>query len=115
MRAERDTLREIVRAIVEARIRETDITDGTRVPFGSKKHVTDLEMRIADLERWRDRQRRGSETRANYARLITRLRSELRSANRYAERKAAEVASRGGRAPALDEPEPDDLLIDDEL
>lgn len=75
-------LRGIVRALIEARIRETDITDGTRVPFGSPEHITDLEMRISDLERWRDRQRRGSEARANYARLISALKRELRSAVR---------------------------------
>jgi hypothetical protein len=80
----KDLLRGVIKEIVESRIRETDITDGSRVPFGSPEHVTDLEMRIADLERWRDRQRRGSEQRANYARLITRLRAELRSANRVA-------------------------------
>lgn len=80
----RSLIRGIIKEIAEARIRETDITDGSRVPFGSHEHVTDLEMRIADLERWRDRQRRGSEARANYARLISRLRSELRSAVRVA-------------------------------
>jgi len=81
-------LRSLVRTILEARIRETDITDGTRVQFGSPEHVTDLEMRIADLERWRDRQRRGSEARANYARLISALRRELRSAYRVNEPKS---------------------------
>lgn len=75
-------LRSLVRTLIEARIRETDITDGTRVPFGSPEHVTDVEMRISDLERWRDRQRRGSEARANYARLIGALKRELRSATR---------------------------------
>ncbi len=80
----KDLLRGVIKEMVEARMRETDITDGSRVPFGSQEHVTDLEMRIADLERWRDRQRRGSEARANYARLIGRLRAELRSANRIA-------------------------------
>lgn len=82
-------LRGIVRALIEARIRETDITDGTRVPFGSPEHVTDLEMRISDLERWRDRQRRGSEARANYARLISALKRELRSAIRMSEPRPA--------------------------
>ena len=80
-----ETLRACVRALLrEERLRETDITDGSRVPFGSSEHTVDLEMRIADLERWRDRQRRGSEARANYARLIARLRNELRAAARVA-------------------------------
>jgi len=106
MKADSTTLREYVRIVLESRLRETDITDGSRVPFGSKKHILDLETRIADLERWRDRQRRGSETRANYARLITRLRSELRAANRYSEKKATET---------VEKIKPDeDLLIDED-
>lgn len=96
-------LKDYVRALIESRLRETDITDGSRVPFGSKKHIADLETRIVDLERWRDRQRRGSESRANYARLISRLRSELRSASRYAEKKATEL---------VDKFDDDDLLLD---
>ncbi len=91
-------LRGIVRALIEARIRETDITDGSRVPFGSPEHVSDLGMRISDLERWRDRQRRGSEARANYARIITALKRELRSANRVNEPKPDPLL-----APAADE------------
>ncbi len=83
-------LRNLVRTIIETRIRETDITDGTRVSFGSPEHVTDLEMRISDLERWRDRQRRGSEARANYARLIGALKRELRAAVRVSEPKLVE-------------------------
>ena len=82
-------LRGIVRALIEARIRETDITDGRRVQFGSTDHVSDLENRISDLERWRDRQRRGSEARANYSRLISQLKRELRSALRVNDPKPA--------------------------
>lgn len=82
-------LRGIVRALIEARIRETDITDGRRVQFGSIDHISDLEARISDLERWRDRQRRGSEARANYARLISQLKRELRSALRVNEPKSS--------------------------
>lgn len=74
----------IQEAIQESRraMREADISDGSKVPYGSEKHVADLESRIADLTRWRDRQRRGSESRANYARLITKLKGELRTAKR---------------------------------
>lgn len=68
--------------VIEAKAREVDTSDGTRVPFGSKEHVSDLEIRIADLSRWRDRQKRGSEARANYARIIARLKNELRVAKR---------------------------------
>jgi RNA polymerase-interacting CarD/CdnL/TRCF family regulator len=109
MKTDHNLLKNYIRALVESRLRETDITDGSRVPFGSKKHVADLETRITDLERWRDRQRRGTEARANYARLIGRLRSELRAAGRYAERKATETLDRAENKPE------DDLLIDDDV
>jgi hypothetical protein len=81
------SLREYIQILVEKRIREADVTDGSKVPFGSDRHMKDLEVRISDLSRWRDKQRKGSEARANYARLINRLRGELKSAKRAAEKK----------------------------
>jgi hypothetical protein len=102
-----DALKDYIRILVESRLRETDISDGSRVPFGSNKHIADLELRIVDLEKWRDRQRRGSETRANYARLISRLRAELRSAERYSERKATETVEK------IKPQDPEDLIVDD--
>jgi hypothetical protein len=68
-------------------MREADVSDGSRVPHGSKKHVKDLEARIASLTTWRDKQKRGSESRANYSRLISRLKGELASAKRAAAKK----------------------------
>jgi hypothetical protein len=86
-----ESIKEFVsEVILERRIRETDISDGSRVPHGSAKHIKDLEVRIADLTRWRDKQRRGSEARANYSRLISRLRGELSSARRFAAKKKDE-------------------------
>lgn len=70
--------------VAERRMREADISDGSRVPHGSTKHVRDLETRIRSLVMFRDAQRRGSETRANYSRLVSRLRGELASAKRSA-------------------------------
>lgn len=66
--------------IAEKKIREADISDGSKVPHGSNEHIKDLKNRISDLTRWRDRQKKGSEARANYARLLNRLKSELKSA-----------------------------------
>jgi hypothetical protein len=80
-----EALKKLVKLVVEARLREVDVTDGT-APHGSEKHISDLQTRIEDLTKWRDRQRRGSESRANYSRLIARLRAELKSAIRFAER-----------------------------
>ena len=78
------TLEEYVGLVVERKMREADISDGSRVPHGSTKHIRDLETRIASLSMWRDKLRRGSEQRANYSRLISRLKGELASAKRYA-------------------------------
>lgn len=83
-------LKEYVDLVVEKRMREADVSDGSRVPHGSLKHIKDLEHRIASLSMWRDKQKRGSEARANYSRLISRLKAELASA-----RKAAAAAKTG--------------------
>jgi hypothetical protein len=77
-------LKEYVDLVVERKMREADVSDGSRVPHGSSKHIKDLESRIKSLIMWRDKQRRGSEARANYARVINRLKSELSSARRTA-------------------------------
>lgn len=72
----------------EARLREADITGDKKVPWGSDEHVADLEKRISELMTWRDKQRRGSESRANYSRLISKLKAELSSAKRQASKTA---------------------------
>jgi hypothetical protein len=74
--------------LVEKKVREADISGGDRVKYGSSKHVNDLQRRIAELETWRNKQKRGSESRANYSRLISRLKGELASAKRRAAKKA---------------------------
>lgn len=76
-------LKKYIKLVVESRLREADVTDG-KAEWGSEEHVRDLQNRIDDLVKWRDRQRKGTEARANYARLITRLRAELKSAMRQA-------------------------------
>lgn len=83
-------LKEFISLAVESRIKEADVTDG-KAEWGSDEHVADLEMRISDLIRWRDKQRRGSEARANYSRLVSRLKGELASAKRRAARKSVKV------------------------
>lgn len=77
-------LKEYVDLLLEKRMREADVSDGSRVKHGSRKHIKDLEHRISSLEMWRAKQKRGSEARANYSRLISRLKAELASARRQA-------------------------------
>lgn len=80
-------LHEVAQLLVEARVREADISDGSKVKWGHSKQIRDLKKRIEDLSKWRDKHAKGSETRANYSRLIQRLKSELKSALAAAEKK----------------------------
>ena len=82
MQSPLQTLEEFVGLVVERKVREADVSDGSRVKHGSRKHIRDLENRIKSLMMFRDKQKRGSESRANYSRLIGRLKSELASAKR---------------------------------
>jgi hypothetical protein len=75
-------LKELIGLVVERRIREVETSDGSTVKHGSKKHVKDLERRIGELKRWRDRERKGSDARANYSRVISRLTQQLNAAKR---------------------------------
>ncbi len=75
-------LEQYVSLVIEKKMREADISDGSKVRHGSRKHIKDLESRISSLEMWRNKHKRGSEQRANYSRLIARLKSELASARR---------------------------------
>lgn len=64
----------------ERRLREYDdvqLHSGDVVKHGSGEHVEDLKRRISELELWRSKQKRGSEVRANYSRLISKLKAEL--------------------------------------
>lgn len=76
--------RYVTMLLSESRLREADISDGSRVPWGSDEHIGDLEGRISDMCSWRDRQKKGSEARANYSRIVQRLKTELKSARRTA-------------------------------
>lgn len=78
----KELLKEFVKAIIgEALVREVDITSG-KAAFGSDEHIVDLKSRIRDLIVWRDRQRKGSEARANYSRIVSRLKAELKAAEK---------------------------------
>lgn len=78
----RNLLEQFVALVIERKIREAELSDGSKTSHGSEKHIKELEHRISDLESWKNRQKKGSEKRANYARLINNLKSELRSAKR---------------------------------
>lgn len=84
----KSVLKEYVQLIVEEtqrkkpfkkkkKIKEVDVTDGSKVKQGSRKHIGDLKRRIKDLTTWRDKQKKGSDKRADYARIISRIKGEL--------------------------------------
>jgi hypothetical protein len=82
MPSPQQTLVEYVVLVVEKKVREADLSDGSRARHGSSKHIRDLERRIKELMHFRDKHKRGSEKRSEYSRLIGRLKSELASAKR---------------------------------
>jgi len=76
-------IKSFVKEVVnEIRLKEAEIAGDKKTPWGSEEHVQDLLSRIEDLKKWRDKQKRGSSARSDYARLITQLQTELRSAKR---------------------------------
>ena len=82
-------IKEFVKCIIESmKMREADISDDKRVPWGSADHIKDLESRIESLKKWRDKHKRGSDSKANYTRLISQLRAELRSANKHSNKES---------------------------
>lgn len=93
MEKNKSLFEEYVRLMVEAKLREVDVTDG-KAEWGSDDHIQDLQSRIDDLIKWRDRQRKGTEARANYSRLVSRLRSELKSAQRTNQKNKPQRISR---------------------
>lgn len=73
----------------EARLREAEVSlsDGSNVPYASKEHIRDLERRIEELIFWKDKSKRGTDARANYARVISRLKGDLAKAKRHLTKK----------------------------
>lgn len=74
----------IVGESVKKMPREVDVPlrNGKFVPYGSKKHIEDLEARIEDLIRIRSYQSQGSDSRHTLSQAINSLKAQLRSANR---------------------------------
>jgi hypothetical protein len=82
-----EILREFVELLVEKKIREADVSDGSKVKWGSRKHVSDLKRRLKDAEYWRDKQKKGSEKRAYYKGVVNDIKRQLRNALKDVEEK----------------------------
>ena len=69
---------------VKTRIKEVDVpvSSGRVVPFGSKAHISDLEARVADMERIRSYQEPGSESRYAFTMALKALKLQLKAAMR---------------------------------
>lgn len=61
---------------------------GKACPYGSDRHIGDLEDTMERLKTARSRQRRGTAGKTDMTRAISRLRTELHKAKRFAERQA---------------------------
>lgn len=73
--------------LLEKRIREADVSDGSKVKWGSRKHISDLRRRLKEAEYWRDKQKKGSEKRAYYKGVVNDIRRQLKNAIKDAEKK----------------------------
>ncbi len=71
---------------VKRRLKEVDVPvrNGKLVPFGSRSHIADIEMRIEDLERIRSYQENGSDSKHVLGLAIRALKNQLRAAQRSA-------------------------------
>ena len=80
-------LEEYIKLIVESKIKETSLSDGRNVAWGAPEHLMELEKHIAEIQHRKSRHPRGSAVRADYAKVEARLRAELKSARKHADRK----------------------------
>lgn len=82
----KNLLVEFIQLIFERKVREAQLSGGRSAIWGSDEHISDLENRWMDMCSWRDKYPKGSESRANYARIAHRLKTELKSAKKHAEK-----------------------------
>lgn len=82
-----DVLVEYVRLLVEKKIKEVQLTDGTVLEWGSDEHISVLEKQLAEIQHKKNQHPRGSASRADYRRVEARLRAELKSAKNASEKK----------------------------
>lgn len=73
---------EYVSLVVERQIRQATLSRGKTAPWGDKKHLSDLEKRLADAAYWRDKYPKGSEKRAHYRNVYNSIKKELNSAKK---------------------------------
>lgn len=80
MKDSENILLEYIKLLVEKKIREADVSDGTKAKWGSKKHIADLKRRLKEAEYWRDKQKKGSEKRSYYKGVVNDIKRQLKNA-----------------------------------
>ena len=74
-----ELLLEFVELVLEAKMREADVSDGKKVKWGSRKHISDLKRRLRDAQYWRDKQKKGSEKRSYYRGVANDIKKQLKA------------------------------------
>jgi len=72
----------------ESRAKQAYLSGGRISEWGSDDHIKDLEEQIEEISRRKSRESKGSARRAEWAKVESRLRAELKSAKRKAQVKA---------------------------
>lgn len=80
-----EVLVEFVKLLVEKKLKEFQLSDGTVLEWGSNEHIAALESQLSEIQHRKTKHPRGSSARADYRRVESRLRSELKSAKKAAE------------------------------
>jgi hypothetical protein len=78
----KEYIKMLIEGLNEGRMREADISDDRKVPWGSDEHVSDLERRLRDAEYWRGKYGTGTEKRSHYRNVVRHLKNELKSARK---------------------------------
>jgi len=81
-----DAIRELIECIVESKRTDVVLQDGSTTNFGSTEHIEELQKSLDALKHLRDRQPRSSAARFTYARAVERVKMQLQSALRFAEK-----------------------------
>ena len=91
MKESEEIISEYVRLLIEKKIREADVSDGTKAKWGSRKHISDLKKRLKDAEYWRDKQKKGSEKRSYYKGVVNDIKKQLASATKKEDLKESKL------------------------
>ena len=70
--------------MVESKFRQAYLSGGRIAEFASEDHIKDLEEQIEEISRRKKREKIGSARRAEWAKVESRLRAELKAAKRKA-------------------------------